>query len=158
MLKQVSDCLLAKRGKSKYLDNNTLHSSALPEAGSVSAPWTGAGAGTCPQIPPYLPQIPPYLAQIPPYLPPNSASSSPSKRNREISPLPWSTLDKSLPAPHLRTSPHSANITELPILLEIKSILAWLCCNKSILAWLCCKASRAVGKPKHSWHELSQFH
>lgn len=134
VLKQVSDCLLAKRGKSKYLDKNTPHSSALPEAGSCQHHGQG--------------QVPAPAPKSAPYLPPNSTSPSPSKRNGEISPLPWSTLDKSLPAPHLRTSPHSANITELPILLEIKSILAWLCC----------KASRTDGKPKHSWHELSQFH
>lgn len=56
VLKQVSDCLLAKRGKSKYLDNNTPHGSALPVPGSVSAPWTGAAAGTRPQIPPSAPR------------------------------------------------------------------------------------------------------
>lgn len=138
VLKQISDCLLAKRGKSKYLDSNTLHGAALPVPAPVSAPWTGAAAGTCPRIPPIYPQIPTFAPKSTPH---------PPSRNRKIFP-PQNMLNKSLPAPHLQPSPHSANITELPILLEIKSILEWLCC----------KASRTHGTPKRSWHELSQLH
>lgn len=68
---------------------------------------------------------------------------------------PWNVLDKSLPASHLQKSLHCVNITELPILLEIKSILEWQSCEAAGLVghwsaagmsyYSSCKASKALG-------------
>lgn len=130
-LKHVPHRLLAEGEIQVFRDCNGRHSSAWPVPGAGSAPWTGAAAH--PKSP-HLPPNPP----ISPTTPTEIGTSSPT----------WSVLDRSLPAPHVWTSLHSANITELPILPEIKSILERRCC----------KASSPHGTPEHSWHELSQLH
>lgn len=144
VLKQALDCLLAKRRKSKYLDNNTAWFSPTSTRLCVST----MDRDNRQHLPPKPFHLPPNPALFPSSHPP------PHSRNRETFP-PWNMLDKSLPASHLQKSLHSVNITELPILLEIKSILEWQSREAAGLVgcWSTagmnyygsCKASKAVG-------------